>query len=53
MHKLILFYFTEEVILAEERTTDEEKMHIIEGNEQPCFIVHEPKKICVCVNENT
>lgn len=27
-----LFYcFAEEVILAEERTTEEEKMHIIEG----------------------
>lgn len=24
-------YFIEEVILAEERTTEEEKMHIIEG----------------------
>lgn len=28
---LPLDYFTEEVILAEERTTEEEKMHIIEG----------------------
>lgn len=26
-----IIYFTEEVILAEERTTEEEKMHIIEG----------------------
>jgi hypothetical protein len=26
-----LWYVTEEVILAEERTTEEEKMHIIEG----------------------
>lgn len=29
---LMLILFTEEVILAEERTTEEEKMHIIEGN---------------------
>lgn len=26
-----LYMFSEEVILAEERTTEEEKMHIIEG----------------------
>lgn len=27
----IMFHLTEEVILAEERTTEEEKQHIIEG----------------------
>lgn len=30
---LHLICFAEEVILAEERTTEEEKMHIIEGND--------------------
>lgn len=42
-------YFLEEVILAEERTTEEEKMHIIEGTIKFIIILkfrkHKNKKI--------
>lgn len=34
------YWFAEEVILAEERTTEEEKMHIIEGKKSTCTLLY-------------